>query len=66
MSTAASDAPRYWLDQAAGAVPSRPSVFPVNAVRADFPALSRTVDGRPPLRSSAVPGPPSWPAAARP
>ena len=46
MSTAASHAARYWLEQA-GAVASRPAVFPVDAVRADFPALSRTVHGRP-------------------
>ena len=42
MNTAA----RYWLDRA-GAVAPRPSAFPVDAVRADFPALSRSVDGRP-------------------
>ncbi|MFJ5307094.1 SufS family cysteine desulfurase [Streptomyces sp. NPDC088350] len=37
---------RYWLDQA-DTVAARPPVFPVDAVRADFPALSRTVHGRP-------------------
>ncbi|WP_051801001.1 cysteine desulfurase [Streptomyces sp. NRRL F-525] len=37
---------RYWLDQA-GTAASRPSAFPVHRVRADFPALSRIVNGRP-------------------
>ncbi|GAQ51357.1 SufS family cysteine desulfurase [Streptomyces acidiscabies] len=36
-------AARYWLEQTASAPPA----FPVAAVRADFPALSRTVRGRP-------------------
>lgn len=37
---------RYWLDQAAAAAPHS-SAFPVHRVRADFPALSRIVNGRP-------------------